>query len=277
MLEIRPFVKIAWNSDTIRKQWCNVLDSIKRTAFDSEYEMVKSGLRKANVYHMSPQNFDKEIEKITRDGFVFLPMVRSKTYRGFSHRHYPVKELDFNCFVYGVVAKDLETAQEFVDASKNGDHVTIGQLLGYPRCCCNAFQENWMNKKILDPCYEAAINTTGNMKDEIGVHVKVNPFINPMLRYFGIKIAPFFPCSFSCEEAIKVGETWFNLMKILNDEAAVTTKEILKQPMSWSLRKSIIYIKTPLFIGIVNGYDCETQKDIVANEFSEKEEAVSKD
>jgi hypothetical protein len=272
MLEIKPFVKIAWNSDAIRKQWCDMFDSIRRVAFDSEYEMVKRGQRKANVYHMTPQNFDNEIEKITRDGFVFLPMVRSKTYKGFSHRHYLVKELDLNSFVYGVVAKDLETAQEFVDASKNGDHVTVGQLLGYPLCCCNAFQENWVNKKILDPCYEAAINTTGSMIDKKGVHVKVHQFINPMLRYFGIKIAPFFPCNFSCEEAIKVGEKWFNLMKTLNDEAAVTTKELLERPISWSLHKGIIYIKTPLFKGIVNGYQCEQRKDVFTNGFSKKVE-----
>jgi hypothetical protein len=271
MLEIKPFTKIAWNSDTIRKQWCGVLNSIRRIAFNSEYEMVKRGLRKANVSQMTPQNFDKEIEKITKDGFVFLPIVRSKTYKGFSHRHYPVNELDFDCFVYGVVAKDLETAREFVDASEKGDHIVVGQLLGYPRCCCDAFQENWVNKKILDPCYEAAINTTGNKIDEIGVHVKAHPFINPMLRYFGIKIVPFFPCSFNCEAAIKVGKTWFNLMKNLNEEAAFATKELLELPISWSLHKGIIDIKTPLFRGIVNGYDCETRKTIVANGFSEKE------
>lgn len=270
MLEIKPFVKIAWNSDAIRKQWSDVFQSIRRLTIDSEYEMVKLKLREANVYHMTPQNFDKEIEKITRDGLVFLPMVRSKAYDGFSHRQYPVKELDFNCFVYGVVAQDLETAQEFVESSKNGDHLTIGQLLGYPKCCCEAFQENWVNKKILDTCYEAAINTTGNTIDEMGVHVKAHPYINPMLRYFGAKITPFFPCSYSCNEAIKVGETWFNLMKSLNDEASGTIIELLEQPISWSLNKGIIYIKTPLFKGIVNGYDCETRKDVLSNEQAEK-------
>jgi hypothetical protein len=182
-----------------------------------------------------------------------------------------------NSFVFGVVAKDLETAQKFVTASQIEDHFTIGQLLGYPKCCCEAFQENWVNKKILDPCYEAAVNTAGNTIDEMGVHVKAHPYVNPMLRYFGAKITPFFPCSYSCNEAIKVGETWFNLMKSLNEEASGTIIELLEQPISWSLHKGIIYIKTPLFKGIVNGYDCETRKDVLSNEQTEKNKVDKND
>jgi hypothetical protein len=269
MLDINPFVKIAWNSNMIKTQWTNKLNTLRDLSFEAEYQMVKQGLRKTNVYHMSPQQFDRHIEKITKDKLVFLPILRSKAYSGYSHKHFPVDQLDMNSFVYGVVAGDLETAQKFFDASKARDHIAIGKLLGYPECCCKAFQENWSNKKALDPCYEAAINTIGNKIDEKGVHVEAHPFINPMLRYFGIKITPFFPCSFKCKEAIKIGETWFNLMKSLNNEAALAIKELLEQPISWSLHKSIIYIKTPLFRGIVNGYDCEQRKDIVTNELTE--------
>ncbi len=275
MQEIKPLVKTAWNTDAIKKQWRDPLQSIAKITNDSEYEMVKHGLRKANIFHMHTQNFDKEIENIAKDGLIFLPITRSKSYTGFSHKHYPVKELDSNSFVYGVVAGDLATAQEFVKASEDKDHVTIGEFLGYPKCCCEAFQENWKNKKILDPCYEAAINTPDKIVDEMGVHVKVNPLINPLLRYFGIKITPFFPCSFNCQKAIEVGETWFNLLETLNDKTAPIIKEVLEQPMSWSLHKGIIYIKTPLFKGIVNGYDCATRKDIIANENSENDKAVA--
>jgi hypothetical protein len=272
MLDLNPFVKIAWNSNEIKTQWAERLNTIRDLSLEAEYQMVKQGFREANVYHMSPQNFDKQIEKITRDKLTFLPILRSKTYSGFSHKHFPVDRLDMNSFVYGVVARDLDTAQKFVDASEKGDHITIGQLLGYPKCCCGTFSVNWTNK-TLDPCYEAAIKTTGHTVDEMGVvHVKAHPYVNPMLRYFGAKIAPFFPCSFSCNEAIKVGEKWFNLMASINEEAAGTIKELLEQPISWSLHKGIIYVKTPIFKGIVNGYDCETRKDILANEQANKDE-----
>ena len=270
MLDLNPFVKIAWNSDAIKKQWLNKFNDIRNLSFETEYQMVKKGFREANVFHMSPSNFDTQIQKITQDKLTFLPIMRNKMYSGFSHKQFPADKLDMNSFVYGVVAKDLETAEKFVNASEKGDHLTIGQRLGYPKCCCEAFQENWINKKILDPCYEAAMKTSGNRVDTVGVHVQIHPYINSMLRYFGARISPFFPCSFSCNEAIKVGERWFNLMKSLNQKDAIALKELLEQPISWSLHKGIIYIKTPLFKGIVNGYDCETRKDVIANEQTHK-------
>ncbi len=264
MLEIQPFVKIAWNDNATKNQYSDMLEKVKRLSFDAEYEMVKRGLRKANVYHMTPRNFDVEIEKITRDGLVFLPMVRSKSYNGFSHRHYPVNELDFNCFVYGVVAQNLETAQKFCDASKVGDHVTQGELLGYPKCCSEAFQKNWANG-VLDPCFEAAINTNYSVRYQNKVLVEGDGLTNVMLRYFGVKVIPFFPCSYTCEEALKVADVWFDLMKSMDSDVAAVALDLLNQPLTWSLYKQIIYISTTRFKGIVNGYECADRKDIIWN------------
>lgn len=268
MLEIQPFVKIAWNNNATRKQFADMLDRIHKISYDAEYEMVKRGLRKANVYHMTPRNFDKEIEKITRDGLVYLPMVRSKMYNGFSHRHYPVNELDFNCFVYGVVAKDLETAQKFVDASNRGDNVTQGELLGYPKCCCEAFQKNWVSQKVLDPCYEAALNTKHSKQIQDAVHVNGNGLTNVMVRYFGVKVIPFFPCSYDCKDALEVAKVWQKVMETLDEDATKTALDMLNQPLTWSMYKQIIYINTPLYRGIVNGYECERPKTVVWNENS---------
>ncbi len=272
MLDLNPFVKIAWNSNLFKAKWSDEVNAMQTLTFEAEYQMVKQGFRDANVYHMHPQHFDAQIARITNDGLTFLPILRSKMYSGFSHKHFPVETLDLNSFVYGVVARDLKTAQSFVQASKQGNHQEIGRLLGYPKCCCKTFQENWETKKILDPCYEAALNSNQNTIDEAGVHVNVDPLINPMLRYFGIKIIPFFPCSFSCKEAVDIGKKWFALMTSLDSKTAMGIKDILEQPISWSLHKGIVYIKTPLFKGIVNGYDCANTKNIIANEIAEQKE-----
>jgi hypothetical protein len=266
MNDLKPFVKIAWKSNSIKNEWAETFRVAGQLSFKAEYEMVKQNLRKANVFHMTPQNFDTQIETITKDKLVFLPMLKSKSYSGFSHKHFPIDKLDMDSFVYGVVTRDLETANKFVEASKHSDHVTQGQLLGYPKCCCEAFQNNWLNKHALDPCYEAAINTLGHkIDDDKTMHVKGYPLLNSMLRYFGIKISPFFPCNFKCDNALKVGETWFKLMKSMDEDVANKIEGLLNQPLTWSLHKSIIYIKTPQFLGVVNGYDCEN-KDVIWNE-----------
>jgi len=259
-MNLKPFVKIAWNSNKERRQWREVIQKAGQLSFQVEYETVKRGLRQVNVYHIDPQCFDEQIEKVVEDGLVFLPILRSRKYSGFSHQHYPVEKLDINCFVYGAIAHDLETAKKFREASRNGDHITQGMLLGYPKCCCEFFQNAWIKQKALDPCYETGLNTEGYNVNKGVVHIEGNPLLNQMLRYFGLRITPFFPCSFKCPEAIKIGEQWFDLMNKLDSNTAETIKSLLKAPLTWSLHKSIIEVTTPHFRGIVNGYDCERKE-----------------
>ncbi len=265
MKEINPFIKISWSSEETRRKWASYLPSIAKITANSEYALVKKGIRAANIFCMHPQSFDREIEKITMDGLVFLPMLRSKSYVGFSHKHNPVKAIDSNALIYGVIARKLETAQNFVNLSNENNHIAIGQLLGYPNCCSEAFQQYWGNREIFDPCYEIAQCTPGAITSGTCVHVGVNPLINPLLRYFGIKVIPFFPCSYECPQAVKIAEVWFNELKSLDVEIASVIKKFMEQSMTWSLNKGIIFVKNPIFRGVVNGYECKIKKEIFAN------------
>jgi len=262
MNDLKPFCKLVWNSVSLADEWSNVLAKAQDISFQAEYEMVRQGLREANVYHMYPNAFDKQIEQITEDGLVFLPILRSRTYNGFSHQHYPTEVLDSNSFVFGVVAENLEAAKRFRNASKSGDHVTQGLMLGYPECCSKFFTESWTKQKALDPCYETALNTLSHTVENDVVNVEGHPYLNQMLRYFGLRITPFFPCSFNCQEAIQVGEAWHLVMKCIDEDTTDKIMELLSQPLSWSLYKGIIEIKTPLFRGIVNGYSCDKRKEL---------------
>jgi len=262
MNDLKPFAKLVWNSTSITNKWSNVMAKAQDISFQAEYEMVRQGLREANVYHMYPHAFDRQIEQIMEDGLVFLPILRSRTYNGFSHKHYPTENLDSNSFVFGVVAESLDAAKKFREASKRGDHITQGNMLGYPECCCKFFEKAWIEQKALDPCYETALNTPEHTIENDVVSVEGNPCLNQMLRYFGLRIAPFFPCSFDCPEAIQVAKAWHLVMKCLDEDTTDKIVELLSQPLSWSLYKGIIEIKTPLFRGIVNGYSCDKRKEL---------------
>lgn len=251
VVDLNPFSKVVWKDPSYKRQYADLLKEASAVSFEAEYQMVRNGLREANVFHMSPRNFDEQIEKITNDGLVFLPILRSKVYSGFSHRHYPVDRLDDNTFVFGVVAESLDTAKRFKDASLSGDHVTQGLMLGYPECCTRFFTKVWKSGS-LDPCYESFMNTSGD----------VDPRLNVMLRYFGIKIIPFFPCSFNCERAIEVSGVWELVMKCIDPDITDFILSMLSKPLDWDLYKGIIEVDTPLFRGIVNGYYTEERKVI---------------
>lgn len=262
-IEIYPFIRMSWRNRQIRDKWEPLRKRIYQATFFAEYEMVKRGYREANVYQLDPNQFDHQIEKVMQDGLVYLPILRSKTYQGYGHRHYFATTIEKDTFIYGVVARDLEIAREFKKASLgNIDHTRIGELLGYPKCCIDFFNNVWLRDGCLDPMVEIGLNTGGVEGDTQSIDVVGHPFLNRMIRYFGFNIIPFFPHSFDCEEALKFAKIWFDLMGEYDDEASEACLEILKMPLVWSLNSCIIYVEHPLFIGAANGYYTEKRKEI---------------
>lgn len=232
----------------------------------TEYQMVVKGLRKANVYHMTPENFDIQIEQIMKDKLVFLPIHRTRKYAGFAHCHNFVENIDSNTMIYGVIAQDLETAQQFVDVQKdNVNHEITGELLGYPKCCADKFTEYFT--KSYDPIWEPALETEGSYMSKDGVlHV---PYYNPKLlqhlRYYGLRITPWFPCNFLCEESSIKAEIWFNLMKELDEGLANNLLEIMNlKGSTWDLYNAQIYSNIPKCgIGIAGSYYTSERRVII--------------
>jgi len=142
--DIFPFVRFAWKSKAIADQWGKLLPRMTNLAYWAEHESVRVGLREANVYHLSTGNFDKEIERVFLDRMMYLPIMRSQTYHGYSHKHRPTDVIDENTHIFGVVARDLETAERYRSVNKGiVDHTTIGEMLGYPECCIEFFNIHW--------------------------------------------------------------------------------------------------------------------------------------
>ena len=276
MVEVYPFTKFSWFTNDIMKEWEPLRTRIYQATNFAEYEMVKRGYREADVYQLDPDKFDIQIKKVNLDGLTFLPILRSKTYGGYGHRHYTTNTIDKDTFIYGVVARDREAAIRFHDASvvhtserineypTDGiDHREIGRMLGYPDCCIDFFNDVWLKDGCLDPMSEMALNTDGaRVLDNGAIEVSGHPYLNRLIRYFGFNIVPFFPCSFKCQEAIGFAKTWFSLMREYDEEAADACLEAQSVPMVWSLKNCITYIEHPLFIGSANGYYTEQKKEV---------------
>jgi hypothetical protein len=134
--EILPAYGHGWIRDLFR-------DANKLQA-NAEYESVKRGMREASMYHLNPQDYDRQIDQIMKDGLAFQSIRRVKTAGGFSHTHQDGADLGPDTLVYGVLARDLDVAVSIVKASQpdksgDADNVSIGELLGYPECCRKAF------------------------------------------------------------------------------------------------------------------------------------------
>jgi len=250
MNEMFPFIRFAWKTAQIQNEWEKWRNKMARLSYETEYQSVVTGIREANVYHLNSNSYDIQIEKVFLDGLVFLPIQRVKSYEGFAHRHYPTKQLNMNTLIYGVVARDLQTAEQFREAHYGKiNHKKIGKMLGYPECCVDFFDKTF-TKGILDPVFESALTGEGTA------------FTNPLLRYAGFKILPFFPCSFDCKEAYNFGEKFFKLMLQMDSEAAKKLKLILEMPCKWSLKNQVVTVEHELFYLIANGYPSQYKEVI---------------
>jgi hypothetical protein len=216
------------------------------------------------VFHLSSHNYDKEIEKIIDDGMVFKPILRSRVYDGFSHKHFPVNALGPNVMVYGVISHDLDTANEFKQAhtGQSTDHAKIGELLGYPKCCCKSFKTDF--KRSFDPVYEPAGRTPGaDFSNECVSLVDYDVRLRVDLRYVGIRIIPFFPCSYKCQEAHRVSKTWLDLMYSIDSDMTNEIIQVLEiTPTKWSNRNGQIHVVHPDFQIMAAGYHDNTYREV---------------
>lgn len=262
MTEIKPVTRIAWWSKELKNLWEPRLDRIRETYNAAELATVLADMRRVFVYHVNSNNFEGSYEFLRKNNLVYFPTNKSGVYNGFSHKHQPVEQ-GKPYMLYGAAVKsdDLEAGEIFSEASAgNTNHGDIGDLLGYPRCCIDFFNETW-NSESIDPIYESAINTDdAEINDEDEVTVKCHPHCNNMLRYFGLRITPHLPCSMTCESTIKWGEEWVDIMRQIDNVATDWALELLSMPNTWNCLKGVAIIENPIFRGITNSDMCLTKK-----------------
>jgi hypothetical protein len=279
---IFPFSKLCWRTKEIADKWEPLRGRIYNCTAFAEYEMVKRGYRRCDVYDFGPDNIIPRLIRVAADGLYFIPILVSKQYGGYGHRHYTTDKFTDGTFIYGGMAKNYEDAITFHDAGVPNakdrirpedwysryplqgvnhcmnpigiDHDVTGMLLGYSECDRKFFSQTWLKDGCLDPMYEMAINTENNEHNGNNVKVSGNPMLNRLARYWGFNIIPFFPHSFDCTKAGDFADTFFSLMRERDQDAADACLEVLSMPMKWSMLNAVTILEHPLFFGSANGY-----------------------
>jgi hypothetical protein len=248
----------------------DISKKLSKITYQAEYEMVKRGYRDANIYHLMSNDYDNQIEQVFKDGLTFRPIRRVKQYNGFSHKHVPSKDLGPDTMVFGVVARDWDIATEFknadlgIDRGNKCDHAQIGEYLGYPECCTDFFAKNF--PESLDLVYESANNMIHNVDEDGAILLQdFNPLLQVHMRYFGLKVIPWFPCRYDCEESEKKAKQWFEVIKDLDSNLANKLLEMLAKPSSWDLNLAQILVEHPDFLGYCTSYYTEKKRIIKFN------------
>ncbi len=223
------------------------LEKIKKLIHDVELESVLSGYRDINVYYLNTLNYDDQIEYLVDKGLFFSPLARIKSFENFGHKHEIVEKLDGNTSIYGVVSTDVKLNKKFRDFYLENDDFNMGKMLGYPECCCRAFVD--YTKRFPDPVFEIARNTPqAEINGGCRIKLKDIPWkLQVHLRYFNLKVIPFLPCNFGCEEADSVSEEWYRMMKEKDPETLKILESLMIMPSTWSLYNSQVIVNKPPF------------------------------
>jgi hypothetical protein len=156
---------------------------------------------------------------------------------------------------YGCITREIEIAREleylyklsYKDNAKMIDK-RVGELLGYPDCCIDFF----VNRKNNDPIYESAINSPGEFRDgEFYLSRDIDPKLFSHIRYFGVRLIPWFACSFNCKESSKKAKIWHEIALSINKSLTEELFLLLQQPSSWDIYSGQILINHKDFLGYV--------------------------
>lgn len=251
-IDVPPMARTIWVSPEARQAWGPTIQAASLWYYAIERLTVKEGLRKCTTVHVNPNNLSASLLSFAEEGLVFLPLRRVGSYSGFAHYHPPVVD-GKSWSYYGVLSCSLTSAKAFFKASDAGDHKTIGELLGYPKCCIEFFNHVW-KQGYYDPIWQAATRTDGTSRSDNVVTIP-NSRLWAGLRYVGIRAVPHLPCSFSCIESMRMFNAWHDASRHAGLEIS-SLLSMLALPVEWNCLKGIAEVTTPYFRVVTNSVPC---------------------
>ena len=278
MINIQNVARIVWAGAEEKAKGEILLHEVRQRSYDLEWYAVRDGLRRANI--TSSEDEEMVIRRIRDMQLNYKILGRYKAYRGYSHTLQSANPGEPTC-TYFAIAKTNEDAKLMAEAFKTFDNATQGELLGYPKCCSEAFDARWKWKEH-DHVFQAALAQADNcsheelcsrehmmavcagmqMNSSNTVHMNLSGIghTNQFFRYSGPRLIHHLPCRFDCVESIRVAKEYENLERHIFGDTKLYT--FLNQPFTASLYRGIVEVTTNSF-RIISATDFTATKYII--------------
>jgi len=133
-----------------------------------------------------------------------------------------------------------DMVSDWTKAWAASDNYKIGSLLGYPECCRDFFEDIWVDEKWFDTTWPMVREQAKDLQ------IEVQPGINILWRWHGLRTVSHLPCSFNCAESVAQGNAALKVMAKHHPQEAEWLQEILSWPVEWSALHGIAEIRTPV-------------------------------
>jgi hypothetical protein len=125
------------------------------------------------------------------------------------------------------ISRDKTLAGKAKDFELKQDHVALGNLLGYPDCCCRFFAQTSRENSL--GTNDMTLHTFRKSKNQ-----KFFWQNNNCIRGFDIALISHFPCSFSCQKSKKLADENLKLIERYDPDIVNYFSHALKGPIIYS-------------------------------------------
>ena len=134
-------------------------------------------------------------------------------------------------FVY--LSKDKETAEKAKLIEEKNNHIELGLLLGYPKCCCEFFEKNF-NGRNADLTLKTLENSNG---------FEFSFYNNIAARHFDVSLLSHFPHSFECKPSIEIAKNNLKTINKHSKQLAVMFSGILRGVVVYTMDEGIFLLR----------------------------------
>lgn len=254
-----PFVladwtRLIWVSEVAKAVWQQRIHNINEAWSRIERWAVVEGARHSCLTFFEPHYLPEATHWATSHGLVLLPMARVGIADQYSATPKAVE--DGSRWQYRAVLTRHEFAQEWLAAwrdtgeggrYKGTNNRAIGGLLGYPECCIDFFEREWVEQSSVDTTWAMAQGTASAVAKGSTIAVSGPPEANILLRWLGVRLVAHLPCSFACEGTVRMASAMAEVGRQRQfGEWVDWIYQMLEWPVEWSALHGIAEVRTPV-------------------------------
>lgn len=134
-------------------------------------------------------------------------------------------------FVY--LSKNRVKAEKAKSEEEKNNHLELGLLLGYPKCCCEFFEENFNNENT-DLTLKTLENSDG---------YEFPFYTNIAARHFDVSLLSHFPHSFGCKPSVNIAKSNSNTINKYSKQLAIMFSGILQGVVIYSMQEGVFLLR----------------------------------
>jgi hypothetical protein len=232
VFQLPDFTRRVWRSLAEQDWWSAKIARLARAWQEIERESVALGVRRAAYQTVDPLALPDLTGWAVHNGLAILPTRRIPAVS--SYVTADTEPAVNQAWHYRVVLARPDVAGAILEAIDQGNDEVLGDLLGYPRCCRDAYAATWGRGQV-DSTWET-------FQSQANGPAETNTF----LRWLGVRLVPHLPCSPTCTASIDLARQLAAVGRAVRCGAAVDDAyEMLAWPTAWSRIHGLTEVTMP--------------------------------